>query len=165
MPDTFGFYERLKVEEYYELFLSLYGLYGSSRARRVDEVLDLIDLGKDRHELIGTLPVEKLAFLSLGQTILHSPDWIFLDEPFNVMGSADRNRMARILLLLQEAGTSILVNTNMYQELADLFTHVAILEEGRLMTIGRPNDVYKHVINGQPFRMQVIDGMDQAIGE
>lgn len=163
MPDTYGFLQKLKVEEYFSMFLSLRKIYGRYQTKRMEEVLSIMELEAYQSEYIHAIPEEKKPFLYLAQIILHSPDWIFLDEPFANLSTNDRNTMARILLMLQEDGATIIVNSAMYPELIDLFTDVVVIEEGKLATIGHITDVYEKALMQKPVRMQVLDGMNFAV--
>ena len=63
MSKEYGFYSLLKVEEYYELFLALYKVGGRYRSRRIEEVLELLDMKEYEGAFIGELPAETLPFL------------------------------------------------------------------------------------------------------
>ena len=58
----YGFYNLLKVEEYYELFLSLYKVGGRYRSRRIEEVLEMIEMTQYKQTFIGELPIELFHF-------------------------------------------------------------------------------------------------------
>ena len=76
MSKEYGFYSLLKVEEYYELFLALYKVGGRYRSRRIEEVLELLDMKEYEGAFIGELPAETLPFLYLGKAILQEPEWL-----------------------------------------------------------------------------------------
>ncbi|MCI6859168.1 MAG: ABC transporter ATP-binding protein [Eubacterium sp.] len=163
MPGAYGFYQLLKVEEYYELILSLYKIRGRDQRKRLDEVLAFVELEKYRDTFIGEMPAECYPFLYLGQVILPEPEWLLLDEPFGTMDSAARRDMARMLQLLFEGGTSIIINAPMYQEIMDFVTDIAVMEEGKLMVYGPVEEVYAKALLEAPVRMQVLSRMETAL--
>ena len=112
MSKEYGFYSLLKVEEYYELFLALYKVGGRYRSRRIEEVLELLDMKEYEGAFIGELPAETLPFLYLGKAILQEPEWLLMDEPFDNMSVTARRKMIGILLTLHEKGTSIILNSH-----------------------------------------------------
>ena len=116
MSKEYGFYSLLKVEEYYELFLALYKVGGRYRSRRIEEVLELLDMKEYEGAFIGELPAETLPFLYLGKAILQEPEWLLMDEPFDNMSVTARRKMIGILLTLHEKGTSIILNTRCIQK-------------------------------------------------
>ena len=63
MPKKYGFSDLLRVEEYFDLFLSLYKINGRYRQRRVDEVTELLSLQEYRTAFIGEMPADRLPFL------------------------------------------------------------------------------------------------------
>lgn len=163
MPKKYGFYDLLRVEEYFDFFLSLYRINGRYRQRRMEEVLELMSLKEYEAAFIGEIPADRLPFLCMGKTILHDPSWLLLDEPFAGLNAAGRNEMAEVLLVLQEQGKSILVNSQMFPELMNFFSDVAIIENGKAVTSGPVDEVYNMVKKKSPVRMRVLAGMDEAI--
>ena len=110
MPREYGFYDLLRVDEYFELFLSLYKVNGRYRQKRMEEVAELFGIRQYMSAFIAELPVEMQPFLCLAKTVLHDPKWLLLDEPFEGLNSASRNSMIQILLIQQEQGKSMVVN-------------------------------------------------------
>ena len=163
MPKQYGFYDLLRVEEYFELFLSLYKINGRYRQKRMEEILELFHMEEYRNSFISEVPVEILPFLCLAKTILHDPKWLLLDEPFADLNVAYRSEMIRILLILQEQGKSIILNSQMFPELIDFITNVAILEEGKVVTEGKTDAIYVNALKKSPVRMHVLAGMEEAL--
>lgn len=163
MPREYGFYDLLRVEEYFELFLSLYKVNGRYREKRVKEVAKLFGIEQYMGAFIVEVPAELLPFLCLAKTILHDPQWLLLDDPFAELSSPGRNAMVKILLMLQEQGKSMVINSQLFPETNGLFTDVAIIEEGKVVTEGKTEDVFETVMKKSPVRMHVLAGMEEAL--
>lgn len=163
MPKEYGFYELLRVEEYFELFLSLYKINGRYRQKRMEEIFSLFQLEKYRNCFISEIPTEIRSFLCLAKTILHDPKWLLLDEPFADLNITYRSEMIRILLILQEQGKSIILNSPMFPDLIDFITNVAILENGKVATEGKTDAIYENALKKSPVRMHVLAGMEEAL--
>lgn len=163
MPREYGFYDLLRVDEYFELFLSLYKVNGRYRQKRMEEVAELFGIRQYMSAFIMELPAEMLPFLCLAKTVLHDPQWLLLDEPFVDLSSASRNSMIKILLMLQEQGKSIVVNSQMFPETRDFFTDVALVEEGRVVAEGETEDIFETALKKSPVRMHVLAGIDEAL--
>ncbi|MDD7113338.1 MAG: ABC transporter ATP-binding protein [Lachnospiraceae bacterium] len=163
MPKEYGFYELLRVEEYFELFLSLYKINGRYRQKRMEEIFSLFQLEKYRNCFISEIPTEIRPFLCLAKTILHDPKWLLLDEPFADLNITYRSEMIRILLILQEQGKSIILNSPMFPDLIDFITNVAILENGKVATEGKTDAIYENALKKSPVRMHVLAGMEEAL--
>ena len=163
MPREYGFYDLLRVDEYFELFLSLYKVNGRYRQKRMEEVAELFGIRQYMSAFIMELPAEMLPFLCLAKTVLHDPEWLFLDEPFANLNSSSRNSMIKILLMLQEEGKSIVVNSQMFPETRDFFTDVALVEDGRVVVEGETEDIFETALKKSPVRMHVLAGLDEAL--
>ena len=163
MSKEYGFYSLLKVEEYYELFLALYKVGGRYRSRRIEEVLELLDMKEYEGAFIGELPAETLPFLYLGKAILQEPEWLLMDEPFDNMSVTARRKMIGILLTLHEKGTSIILNTPMYPEMMGFITDVLVMESGKNLTFGPVEEVYAEALCKSPVRMHILAQMEKAL--
>ena len=163
MPREYGFYDLLRVDEYFELFLSLYKVNGRYRQKRMEEVAELFGIRQYMSAFIMELPAEMLPFLCLAKTVLHDPEWLLLDEPFANLNSSSRNSMIKILLMLQEEGKSIVVNSQMFPETRDFFTDVALVEDGRVVVEGETEDIFETALKKSPVRMHVLVGLDEAL--
>ena len=163
MPREYGFYDLLRVDEYFELFLSLYKVNGRYRQKRMEEVAELFGIRQYMSAFIMELPAEMLPFLCLAKTVLHDPEWLLLDEPFANLNSSSRNSMIKILLMLQEEGKSIVVNSQMFPETRDFFTDVALVEDGRVFVEGETEDIFETALKKSPVRMHVLAGLDEAL--
>lgn len=163
MPRGYGFYDLLRVDEYFELFLSLYKVNGRYRQKRMEEVAELFGIRQYMSAFIAELPAEMLPFLCLAKTVLHDPQWLLLDEPFADLSSANRNSMIKILLMLQEQGKSMVVNSQMFPETRDFFTDVALVEDGQVVVEGETEEIFETALKKSPVRMRVLAGLEDAL--
>lgn len=163
MPRQYGFYENLRVEEYFDLFLSLYHISARYRERRIREVLKLIRMESYREAYFNEIPEEKKPFLCLGKTILHEPAWLLLDNPFAELSAKSRQEMERIILELNEMGMTILINSVVYPDSMELFTDVAVIDKGKVVANGSFEEVYHETKFNSPIRMKVMEGLTEAI--
>ena len=163
MSKEYGFYNLLKVEEYYELFLSLYKVGGRYRSRRIEEVLEMLEMTKYKQTFIGELPIDTFPFLYLGKAILQEPEWLLMDDPFDNMSVTARKKMIGILLSLHEKGTSMIINTSMYPEMMGFITDVVVIEEGKNLTFGPVEEVYAEALCKSPVRMHILAQMEKAL--
>ena len=73
MPDFFGVYDNMQVIEYLEFFAAAYRIKGPQRRKICDEVLELVDLGYKRNELVTSLSRGMTQRLGLARVLLHDP--------------------------------------------------------------------------------------------
>lgn len=163
MPGKYGFYDLLRLEEYFEFFLSLYRVNPRYWDERIEEIVKLMSLTEYAGAYINEIPADMHPFLCLGKTLLHDPGWLFLDDPFFGLNVSGRNDMIRVLLHLQEQNKSIVIHSQLFPELLDFYTDVTVIEDGHAVASGMIQDVYEIAMKQSPVRMHVIAGMEEAL--
>jgi len=136
LPDFFGVYEEMRVREYLEFFAATYGLRNPERARIIDGVLELTDLGSKREEIIGTLSRGMQQRLGLARVLVHDPKVLLLDEPASGLDPRARIEIRALLKELRRMGKTILISSHILADLADLCNTIGLIERGRLLYAG-----------------------------
>ncbi|MFK8111502.1 MAG: ABC transporter ATP-binding protein [Rubripirellula sp.] len=132
MPDFFGVYDDMTVVEYLEFFAASYRINGEARRKRVDEMLDVVDLEFKRDAFANTLSRGQTQRLGLARTLLHDPQVLLLDEPLSGLDPRARIEMRNLLRKLGEMGKTIVVSSHILPELADVCNKVGIIDKGEL---------------------------------
>ena len=141
MPDSFGVYDRVTVQEYLDFFAAAHGIELGARGRTVDAVMELTDLGGLRERLVATLSKGMKQRLAIARTLLHDPQLLILDEPANGLDPRARIEMRELIEELQRLGKTIVLSSHILTELSDMCTSVAILERGRLLAAGGVDEI------------------------
>lgn len=132
MPDFFGVYDDMTVVEYLEFFAASYRITGEARRKRVNEMLDVVDLDFKRDAYANTLSRGQTQRLGLARTLLHDPQVLLLDEPLSGLDPRARIEMRNLLRKLGELGKTIIVSSHILPELADVCNKVGIIDKGEL---------------------------------
>ncbi len=132
MPDFFGVYDDMTVVEYLEFFAASYRINGEARRKRVDEMLDVVDLDFKRDAYANTLSRGQTQRLGLARTLLHDPQVLLLDEPLSGLDPRARIEMRNLLRKLGEMGKTIIVSSHILPELADVCNKIGIIDKGEL---------------------------------
>ena len=145
MPDFFGVYDDMTVVEYLEFFAAAYRIGGADRKKRVDEMLDVVDLDFKRDAYANTLSRGQTQRLGLARTMLHDPQVLLLDEPLSGLDPRARIEMRNLLRKLGEMGKTIIVSSHILPELADVRNKVGIIDRGELKQNAKITEVIKMV--------------------
>jgi ABC-2 type transport system ATP-binding protein len=149
LPDDFPLYDDLSVWDYLDYFARLYKIKRSHRRRRLQEVLELVQLTNKRDSLISTLSRGIKQRLSLARTIVHEPILLLLDEPVSGLDPIARMQFRQIIKVLQEAGMTIFISSHVLSDLAELCTSVGIMELGYLVESASLQDLYQRLSRQQ----------------
>jgi len=143
------------------------GLYGLSRRetdRRLHDLARLIDLGDALDRRIGTYSGGMKRRLDLAAALVHNPTVLFLDEPTTGLDPASRAKVwEEVRRLNVELGMTIFLTTQYLEEADELAHRVGIIDEGRVVAEGSPDELKRSI--GVDVIVAVIDGdLDAAVG-
>lgn len=162
MPDFFGVYEDLKVQEYLEFFAAAYGLRGHKKKTIIADVLELTDLGKKRRSLIGTLSRGMQQRLGLARVLVHDPQVLLLDEPASGLDPRARIEIRELLKELRNMGKTILISSHILADLEDICNRIALLEKGRLIYAGGLKEAMAKVQRDDLWVVEVFEEEEKA---
>ncbi len=149
LPDDFPLYDDLTVYDYLDYFARLYLLKQPSRRRRLQEVLELVQLENKSKSIISTLSRGMKQRLSLARTIIHEPILLLLDEPVSGLDPLARQQFRQIIKVLQEAGMTIVISSHVLSDLAELCTSIGIMELGFLVESASLAELYQKLSRQQ----------------
>ncbi|MCA9567379.1 MAG: ABC transporter ATP-binding protein [Myxococcales bacterium] len=141
MPDSFGVYRDMTVNEYMHFFAAAYGIPNAERNTLVDGLLDLTDLTYKKAALIESLSRGMQQRLGLARTLVHDPKVLVLDEPASGLDPRARIEIREILRELRRMGKTILLSSHILSELQEVCTRIGILERGVLVAQGRLDEI------------------------
>jgi len=157
VPDFFGVYEDLTVEEYLHFFAAAYRIDRNRRKAIIGDVLELTDLVHKLQSPVDALSRGMKQRLSLARVLLHDPDLLLLDEPASGLDPRARIEMRELLKALKEMGKTILISSHILHELAQLCTRIGIIEAGTMVAQGSVNEIYRHLGLLRIVHVQVVD--------
>lgn len=156
MPDDFGVYDRITVEEYLDFFAAAHGIGIGPRQKTLDAVMELTDLGPLKTRLVQSLSKGMKQRLAIARTLLHDPKILVLDEPANGLDPRARIEMRDLIEELQRLGKTIFLSSHILTELSDMCTSVAILEKGRLLRSGHVDDIGRSLRPERAVRVRLL---------
>ncbi len=136
----------LTGREHLEMHAALYGVPGNVRQDRIEEVLDLIALGKKADEYVKTYSGGMKRRLEIGRGLIHHPKVLFLDEPTLGLDPQTRESIWEYIKELNQAQDLTVLLTTHYMEEADkLCDEVAIINQGRIITADSPKNLKREL--------------------
>jgi ABC-2 type transport system ATP-binding protein len=155
MPDFFGVYDDMKVTEYLEFFAAAYRITGPDRRKKVEQVLDYVDLGYKRDALVTSLSRGMTQRLGLARVLLHDPQVLLLDEPASGLDPRARIEMRELIKRLRKENKTIMVSSHILPELADICNKIGIIERGKLIFNGTVEEAIRKVRGNFVFTVSV----------
>jgi ABC-2 type transport system ATP-binding protein len=162
MPDFFGVYDNMKVWEYLDFFGRSYNVSATRRASMIGELLNLVDLGHKRDEFVMTLSRGMKQRLSLARTMIHDPALLILDEPASGLDPRARIELRELLKELRALGKTVMISSHILTELAEMCTHIAIIERGRLLAAGDVQTILRSLQPHRTLELRVLQGAERA---
>ena len=131
MPQRFGLYQDLSVQENLDLYADLHGIGADERRDNYPRLMEMTALGPFVQRQAGRLSGGMKQKLGLACTLIRSPELLLLDEPTVGVDPLSRRELwAIILQLVNEQGLTVLLSTS-YLDEAERCAHVVVLHEGQ----------------------------------
>lgn len=162
MPDYFGVYNDLLVWEYLDFFGAAYKIPRADRAKIIDQVLEMTNLGVKRDAFVSELSKGMKQRLCLARTLIHDPDVLILDEPASGLDPRARIEMRELLKELKSMNKTIFISSHILSELSDFCNKVGIIELGEMVVSGNIDAILKQVSTGQLILIEFGEGTDLA---
>src|SRR5689334_24742745 len=162
VPDYFGAYEDMVVQEYLEFFAAAYNINGPARSKVVNDVLELTDLAYKKDAPVDGLSRGMKQRLSIARVLVHDPKVLLLDEPAGNLDPRARIEMRELLKELRRMGKTILISSHILPELQDLCNTVGIIEQGELIYSGPWTEIVKKARVGTVLHVAVADNQAAA---
>jgi ABC-2 type transport system ATP-binding protein len=143
MPQRFGLYEDLTVQENLDLYADLHGAPAEERRRLYPELMQMTQLGPFTRRLAGRLSGGMKQKLGLACTLVSSPELLLLDEPTVGVDPLSRRELWQIIdTLVKERGLTVLVSTS-YLDEAERCDRAIVLRQGKVLAQGAPAEIVR----------------------
>lgn len=150
MPQRFGLYEDLTVQENLDLYADLQGVPHADRAARYEDLMHMTGLAPFTGRLAGQLSGGMKQKLGLACTLIRPPALLLLDEPTVGVDPVSRRELWRIVDgFVRDRGAGVLLSTA-YLDEAERCHDVALLDGGKLIARGSPQD-FRRSVEGRSF--------------
>lgn len=164
MPQDSVLYPALTLRQNLDFAGSLFGMRRTARKERIEELVDFLEL----EGAAGRLPAQasggEKRRIALASTLIHNPELVFLDEPTAGLDPVLRKKLWDRFAYLAESGRTLVVTTQYVGEAA-YCDHVAVLANGRVLTVDTPQGLRRRAFGGEPVDVAFVAPISQSAME
>jgi ABC-2 type transport system ATP-binding protein len=145
VPEDLNLFERLTGAEMLTFTGRMYGLKPLEIAERTQELLALMELDAEPRKLVVEYSHGMKKKLSLACALIHRPEILFLDEPFEGIDAIASRTLKGLLSRLTERGLTVFLTSHVLEIVERLCTDIAIISQGRLVAAGSLDELRRGI--------------------
>lgn len=158
LTETPSLDERLTAWDNLSIYADLYGVPKQSVKTRIEELLTEFDLADRAHEKTGGYSKGMKQRLALARALLHKPELIFLDEATSGLDPVSAHHVNELIeRMARREGCTVFMCTHNLVEAQRLCDRVAILEHGRLVALGTPEELTREYVRRLDVEVEVSE--------
>ncbi len=162
MPQRFGLYQDLTVDENMKFFMDVFNVPRKERARRREKYLGFSNLLPFVNRQAGNLSGGMKQKLGLACVLVHEPKVLILDEPTNGVDPVSRQEFWEILSQMRADGMTIMVSTA-YLDEGEKCDRLALMHRSRILDIAAPQEIRGHFASLEEAMIKRIQEVDKEI--
>jgi ABC-2 type transport system ATP-binding protein len=171
LPENPYFYDYLTAEELLHYYAALSGVVGADRARRVNAVLDEVELGAERRMRLRAYSKGMIQRVGIAQALVAEPEVVFFDEPMSGLDPLGRRQVRQLMLRLRDRGCTVFFSSHILADAEALCTRVGIVAQGQLVAQGALSELvafelrgWELVVSGfTPMAAAALDGVSVKV--
>ncbi|ACV27193.1 ABC transporter ATP-binding protein [Kangiella koreensis] len=141
IPQSIALYEELSALDNLSFFADLYGLSAKTKIERMEWSLQFVGLQDRAKDTVSEYSGGMKRRLNLAASLLHDPDFIFMDEPTAGVDPQSRNKLFESVLELKDLGKTIIYTTHYMEEAEKLCDRVGVVDKGQLLALGTVDEL------------------------
>ena len=152
----------MMTESYLGFIAEVRGFDGLEKSRRIDDVVDKVDLGEVLRQPIETLSKGFKRRVGLAQAMIHDPEILIMDEPPDGLDPNQKHQV-RDLIREMSADKAIIISTHILEEVETVCSRTVIIANGRLLVDGTPEDLLARSPNHNAVVLTVDAAQEDAV--
>ncbi|MEK6940366.1 MAG: ABC transporter ATP-binding protein [Nanoarchaeota archaeon] len=154
-----SFYGKLTVKENLEYFGLMYNMPVETIDRRINELLNLVELSYAKDTIAENLSTGMQRRLDIACAMIHNPEVLILDEPTEDLDPVLRKEMlALIKKINNDEGTTIIITSHLLGEVELICSEIAIIQTGKIIEMGTPDQIKKAYSKNQEIHIMSKPG-------
>lgn len=163
VPEQFGIYRNMTMEEYLEYFGRLYGRYDDLMSQRIRKLLEMAGLEGKRQEQVDLQETEIKKKLALLKCLLMDPDVLVLDNFLADLDVRGKKELNALLLQIRDSGKAILITSPGISALTGQEDCLGILQRGTLVVQGTLDEISDQVNRSNPLEIAIAGSCSKAV--
>jgi len=136
LPQQVAFQQWRTLNHALTTFAKLSGMQKNSIQPRIDELIELMKIGKLKNKKVNQLSGGEIQKVGIIQAIQHNPSLLILDEPLEGLDPESRYKVKQIFKDLSKTGTTVFFSSHILSDVQDVATKICILDWGKILKIG-----------------------------
>jgi ABC-2 type transport system ATP-binding protein len=163
LPEAPYFYDYLTIGEFLDLAGRLFGVPRDLRARRADQLIERVGLGRARSHRLKKFSKGMLQRAGLAQALMNDPELVVLDEPMSGLDPIGRKEVRDLILELREQGKTVFFSSHILTDIEAIADQVAIVARGKLEAQGAPTELLQRTVLGIDVTLAVAAEADREL--
>lgn len=155
VPQEIALYDTLSAHNNLVFWGRMYGMGGKELDRRIDEVLEQVNLRDRAKDRVATFSGGMKRRINIAAGLLHRPQLLFMDEPTVGIDPQSRRRILDMVKELRDQGMTILYTTHYMEEAEELSDRVGIIDQGELIALGTQAELTQLVDKQETLRLHL----------
>ncbi len=155
VPQEIALYDTLSAHNNLVFWGRMYGMGGKELDRRIDEVLEQVNLSDRAKDRVATFSGGMKRRINIAAGLLHRPQLLFMDEPTVGIDPQSRRRILDMVKELRDQGMTILYTTHYMEEAEELSDRVGIIDQGELIALGTQAELTQLVDKQETLRLHL----------
>ncbi|SHM51605.1 ABC-2 type transport system ATP-binding protein [Anaerosporobacter mobilis DSM 15930] len=163
VPQDIAVCNELNAYDNVMFFGKLYGLRGDKLKESVKKAMEFTGLWERRKESPKKYSGGMKRRLNIACAIVHEPQLLIMDEPTVGVDPQSRNNILETIKKLNESGTTVIYTSHYMEEIEEICTKVAIIDNGELIIEGTSDSIKNEVLTEKLVRLQLEDEIEKSI--
>lgn len=172
LPEAPYFYDYLTAYEFLRFYGELFEIEKGLLKNRIEVLLDMVGLSDNRRLPLRKFSKGMLQRIGIAQALVNDPKLVILDEPMSGLDPIGRREIRDIILKLKGDGKTVFFSSHILSDAEMICDRVGILNKGRLLNVGRLNEILEARIRyievivegiGEEAALKIEDGLEKAV--
>ncbi len=157
LPENPYFYDYLTGEELLRYMGELHGLNGSGLTKRVDELLEKVNMSHAKRVQLRKYSKGMLQRVGVAQALINDPEFLILDEPMSGLDPMGQREIRELILEQKKKGKTILLSSHILSDVEALCDRVGVIIGGRVVKMGELGNLFEEIHTDYEMLLKSVD--------